>query len=265
MTARFAKHNVLMAATKQTIQKLGAEVVSGLLDLVYPPRCLVCGAWMEEGALCAECIQSFAPILPPFCDRCGGRAEAGHAVCADCKDDRPPTYAWSQALGQYGGALRHAIHRFKYEGKTALAQPLGTLLARSLDQPPSPLLTYTLGEPLTFDFVVPVPLHPSRFRQRGFNQAERLARIVAQQRGWTLETKGLLRTRRTRTQATLDKAQRGENIRGAFACRHASPFAGKSVLVIDDVLTTGSTLGEAARVIGEAGASRVCVVALARG
>ena len=254
-----------MTAAKQTVQQLGAEIVGGLLDLVYPPRCLACGAWMEAGALCETCIQSFAPLLPPFCDRCGGRPEAGHSLCAECEAGRPPPYAWSQAMGQYGGALRRAIHRFKYEGKTALAEPLGTLLARSLDRPPSPLLTSTLGEPLTFDLVVPIPLHPSRLRQRGFNQAERLARVVARQRDWTLDAKGLVRTRRTQSQVSLDGRQRARNLRGAFACRKPFYFEGKSVLVVDDVLTTGSTLHEAARVIGESGAARVCVAALARG
>ena len=260
-----AKRTGIMAATKQTIRKLGAEMVGGLLDLVYPPRCLACGAWMEEGALCETCIQRFAPLLPPFCDRCGARAEASRPFCTDCEAGQFPPYAWSQVLGQYGGALRHAIHRFKYEGKTALAQPLGTMLARSLDRPPSPLLTSASGETLTFDVVVPVPLHPSRYRQRGFNQAERLARIVAEQRGWMLDTKGLLRTRRTQTQATLAKAQRGENIRGAFACHRPSYFEDKSVLLIDDVMTTSSTLSECARTVQSAGAKRVCVVALARG
>ncbi len=238
---------------------------NGLLDLVYPPCCLLCGKRLEEGALCPACIRGFAPILPPFCDRCGGYVEAGRRVCEACETGPGTPYQWSQAMGKFEGGLRDAILRFKYGGKATLAQPLGSLLARSLDQPPSPLLTSTLGEPLTFDAVVPVPLHPSKLRQRGFNQSERLARIVAQERGWHLDANGIVRVRKTRVQASLDGAQRIDNVRDAFACRPQQRYAGQSVLIVDDVLTTGSTAREVARIARDAGAKRVCVVALARG
>ena len=248
------------------VREYAALVCNGLLDLIYPPRCLLCGAALEEGALCDNCIRGFKPVHGPFCDRCGGIRESGLMVCSECEAGREAAFAWSQALGQYGGTLRHAIHRLKYDGKTALAQPLGVLLARSLDDPPSPLLTSTLGEPLTFDAVVPVPLHPSRLRKRGFNQAERLARVVARERGWTLDAQGVRRVRRTQSQVSMEGRQgRHDNVRDAFVCRPLQRYAGKSVLIVDDVLTTGSTLGEVARVIRDAGASRVCVIALARG
>ena len=241
-------------------------VWNGLLDLVYPPCCLVCGKRMESGALCEACIRSFVPLLPPFCDRCGGLTEgAGRMVCKICETGPGAPYQWSQAMGHFGGPLRDAILRFKYEGKAALAHPLGLALARSLDSPPSPLLTSTSGELLAFDAVVPVPLHPSKLRQRGFNQSERLARVVAQERNWNLDLNGVVRVRKTQVQARLEGAQREENVRGAFACRPPQRYAGQSVLVVDDVLTTGSTMREVARVIRDAGAARVCVVALARG
>ena len=216
--------------------------------------------------MCEKCIRGFKPVDGPFCDRCGSIREAGRLLCEECHAGREPAFAWSQALGQYGGTLRHAIHRLKYDGKTALAQPLGVLLARSLDVPPSPLLTSTLGETLGFDAVVPVPLHPSRLRKRGFNQAERLARVVARERNWLLDAQGVHRIRRTQSQvSTTGRQGRHDNVRDAFVCRHVQRYAGKSVLVVDDVLTTGSTLGEVARVVRDAGASRVCVIALARG
>ena len=241
-------------------------VWNGLLDLVYPPCCLVCGKRMEAGSLCQACIRSFTPLLPPFCDRCGGLPEeAGRSVCKNCETGPGTPYQWSQAMGQFGGALRDAILRFKYEGKAALGQPLGLLLSCSLDSPPSPLLTSTMGEKLTFDAVVPVPLHPSKLRQRGFNQSERLARVVAQERGWKLDATGVVRARKTRVQARLEGSQRVENVRGAFACRPAQRYANQSVLIVDDVLTTGSTMREVARVVRDAGATRVCVVALAHG
>ena len=241
-------------------------VWNGLLDMVYPPCCLVCGKRMESGALCEACIREFVAVAPPFCDRCGGLPdEAGRSICRPCETGPGAPYQWSQAMGHFGGTLREAILRFKYGGKAALAHPLGLCLARSLDTPPSPLLTSTLGEKLAFDAVVPVPLHPSKLRQRGFNQSERLARVVAEERGWQLDTSGVVRVRKTRVQALLEGSEREKNVRGAFACRLGQRYAGQSVLIVDDVLTTGSTVSEVARVIRDAGASRICIIALARG
>lgn len=240
-----------------------AELVwNGLLDLLYPPACLVCGVAMESGAMCAVCLRDMQPVQPPFCDRCGVPVPAERRVCASCENGPEPPYTWSQAMGHYGGTLLRAIHRFKYEGKSALALPLGTLLAHSLDSPPSPLLA---AEPSGFDAVVPVPLHPSRLRYRGFNQAERLARIVAQKRGWRLDTDGVRRTRRTTSQTNLTREARAVNVRGAFAAQEPQRYHNQRVLIVDDVLTTMATTGEVARVVQEAGAKRVCVVALARG
>ncbi len=238
-----------------------AAVWNGLLDLVYPPVCLVCGA-DERDPFCAACRSEIQPIHPPFCDRCGIPIAAGSLVCSDCLSGPEAPFAWSQALGTYGGSLRTAIHRMKYDGKTALARPLGELLARSL-RTPGPLSGGS-AEP-AFDLVVPVPLHPARRRMRGFNQAELIGEIVATEWGWRLDTRGLSRTRKTRTQTSLGVTQRTDNVNGAFTARDPAYFADQSVLLIDDVLTSLATTRECARVIRDAGASRVCIVAIAQG
>jgi competence protein ComFC len=243
-----------------------STVWNGLLDVIYPPRCLVCGAWLESGALCDICVSGFAPLTPPFCTRCGVPIAADSKVCQPCEAGAEPPYDWSQALGQYNGTLRQAIHRLKYDGKTALARPLGTLLAHSLSASPSPLLIDPISsQPLKIDVVLPIPLHPARLRQRGFNQAERIAFFMAQERGWQLDSTSLRRVRRTNTQTALRVAERAANVQGAFAVRDPARLSGRTVLLVDDVLTTSATMKEAARVVKEVGATRVCVIALARG
>jgi ComF family protein len=241
-----------------------ATVWNGLLDVVYPPCCLVCGARLTTGALCELCVSGFVPLTPPFCARCGVPTLADKPLCYPCEAGAEPPFDWSHALGQYRGTLRQAIHRLKYDGKTALARPLGTLLARSLDAS-SLLMDAFSPEPHKIDLVVPIPLHPARLRERGFNQAERIALYLAQERDWLLDSSSLRRVRRTRTQTALRLAERAANVQGAFAVRDLARFNGKSVLLVDDVLTTTATVKEAARVVRAAGASRVCVVALARG
>jgi predicted amidophosphoribosyltransferase len=163
------------------------QVWNGLLDVVYPPRCVVCGARQDAGALCLACLRDIEkhPILPPFCDRCGAQIPADRLVCVGCEEGPEPPFAWSQAMGQYTGTLRRAIHSLKYDGKTALAPPLGRLLAQSLRATPSPLLPPPADDRPAFDAVVPVPLHPSSLRHRGFNQAERIARVLAHATGIT--------------------------------------------------------------------------------
>lgn len=243
------------------------EVWNGLLELIYPPVCLVCRQWIAAGALCEECRKSIAPVLPPLCDRCGAPVAAGRIVCRECEQGPEPPFDWSQTMGQYTGPLRTAIHHLKYHGKTALAAPLGQMLAHSLDSSPTPLLAArsdTAQPP--FDAVVPIPLHPARLRQRGFNQAERLARVLAAERAWPLDTQGLRRVRRTEVQALLTSREaRAANVKDAFIARAPTHFWNQSVLLIDDVITTMSTVREAASVVRAAGATRICIVALARG
>jgi ComF family protein len=155
-----------------------------------------------------------------------------------------------------------AIHRLKYDGRTALAPPLGKLLADAL-----PMADALLdGRPMAsaFDMVIPVPLHPSRLKTRGFNQAELLAREVCAGTGWPLATHNLIRVKKTPTQTAMTMDERAANVRGAFALRDQGQLLHKQVLIVDDVLTSTSTAREIARVIAEAGAARVCVSALAR-
>ena len=234
-------------------------VWNGVLAVVYPPRCLVCGR-EEAEPFCTACKAEIVPLNPPFCDRCGVPVAAGRLVCPLCEVGPEPAYAWSQAVGQYTGVLRTAIQRLKYESKGALARPLGELLASALGTA-SPLLPR--GEPA--DLIVPVPLHPSKLRVRGFNQAERIARVLADRCGWPLDTQGLLRVRKTRTQTALHASERHSNVVGVFDTKSPLYFNGRSILLIDDVLTTGSTVSECARVLRNAGATRVAVLALARG
>ena len=238
--------------------------VNGLLDLLYPPVCLLCAARLEDGAMCADCQRQITPLPPPFCDRCGVSIRPDRTVCEPCENGNAPPFSWAQALSSYDGVLKTAIHLLKYNGKAALAEPLGLLLARSLDAP-----TYLIkprdNRP-AFDAVVPIPLHPARRRERGFNQAERIARVVARERNWRLDADGLRRVRRTRPQARMNTAEeRAANIRDAFAARSPRHFENQHVLLIDDVLTTTSTVKAAANAVRDAGATRICVLALARG
>jgi competence protein ComFC len=234
-------------------------VWNGLLDLVYPPRCLVCGR-EESEPLCGVCLGEVVALNGPFCDRCGVPVTMGRLVCDRCAEGPEPAFVWSQAVGQYTGVLRTAIHKLKYDRKGALARPLGALVSAALDAP-SPLLPKD-GK---IDCVVPVPLHPSKLAARGFNQAERIARVVAEARGLPLDTAGLIRVRKSRTQTAFHRFERRRNVEGVFDVRTPLYFDGKSVLLIDDVLTTMSTVNECSRVLRNAGASRVAVLALARG
>jgi ComF family protein len=229
------------------------------LDVLYPPRCLICGR-EEAEPFCAGCLDEIVPLNAPYCDRCGVPVAPGSLVCEHCEEGPEPTFAWSQAVGQYTGVLRTAIHRLKYESKGALAAPLGEILARSM-QTVSPLQPQTGN----FDCIVPVPLHPSKFRLRGFNQAERIARVLAARINVPLDTHGLLRVRKGRTQTALHRQERQQNIERVFDTKTPLYFDGKSVLLIDDVLTTMSTVNECSRVMCNAGAKRVAVLALARG
>jgi len=144
-----------------------------------------------------------------------------------------------------------------------LAAPLAHLLGSSFDPEAIPEDAPQAGG-FTFDIVVPVPLHPKRLRQRGYNQSERIAYYLAKEKGWRLETGGLRRVKFASPQTRLGAAARRENVVGAFEVTEPERFRGLSVALVDDVITTGATLGEIAKLLKQAGATRVWALAVAR-
>jgi ComF family protein len=205
------------------------EIGAGVLDLLYPPRCLTCGALADS-----------------FCPRC--RAQI-HPV--DALDPRvppiPPGLTDVRSVGYHEGPLRAAVLRLKFEQKVALAAALGELLARELER----------VKPLWLpDALTPVPIHGSRRWDRGFNQAELLAAEVLSRSGVPLRA-ALKRVRQTPPQVGQTREQRAENLRGAFIIDPRVPVAGARMVLVDDVRTTGATLAECAAVLRAAGAAEV--------
>jgi competence protein ComFC len=229
--------------------------VDSLLDLLYPPRCLLCGLFGPE-YLCESCASSLLTPRPdPICRRCG-HSIAG-TPCHHCAERRP-AFVRSRSAGLYAGDLRLAIHLLKYRDKIMLADPLGKLLAGYAKENSRAL------HGLVFDAVVPVPMHPVRRRQRGYNHSERLAKAFAGEIGLALDSRILRRVRNTHPQVGFEREERLTNLAGAFVAEPAR-CVGKTFLLIDDVSTTGSTLHECAIALRAAGAKRAYALTLAAG
>ncbi len=228
------------------------------IDIVYPPRCPICQKFLNNGiSFCQDCSSKFQKITPPFCTICGtpfiSEVEENH-LCENCLRKRP-SYETARAPYLYEGTLMTAIHKFKYGEKSFLAKPLGLLLsefAESWVNGSENLLT------------IPVPLHPKRLRERGFNQSLLLARPMARQLETELDFLSLRRIRYTLPQTGLKKEERRKNVRGAFQLVNPKVVKRKTVLLVDDVATTGNTLNECARVLKKSGCEKVLCLALAR-
>lgn len=225
-----------------------------LADLLFPPRCGGCG---QAGAVfCAGCVSRVQPVPTPLCRRCGtplqDAAGAGEGYCTECHRV-PHCVSAIRGAGVYEPPLSTAIHRFKYNGRRSLGEPLGQLLA-----------DYWRPRAVTADLVVAVPLHPNRRRERGFNQAQVLAAVFCRHTGLPLLREGILRREReTHQQMALDMAERRQNVAGAFGW-HGPPLEGIKVLLIDDVATTGSTLEACGEALMAAGAGKVWALTVAR-
>jgi len=229
------------------------------LDFVYPRRCLSCGEDMHDRRtdhLCSACWASVEPLGKHKCPRCA--APMGpHTDLDNCRACHGQTlyFKGATAFGMYRSALRELVHCFKYRKHSFLAKPLGDLLARRIE-----------AEPFANDLevVVPVPIHWRRRFVRGFNQSELLAKRVARYLLLPAAPRAMRRTRLTTPQAFLGSSQRKRNLAGAFDVPKPKIVEGKTVLLIDDVMTTCSTTAECAKVLKAAGAKAVYAATVAR-
>jgi ComF family protein len=240
------------------LQPPSGALVTRLLDLLFPPRCASCGA--RGAPLCAACVATIRAPEWDECARCyrplprrAGAEPAG--LCAICQADTSAHLSGLRVAARYEGVVRQAIRQLKYHQQRRLAEPLGDLLAD---------VCATLAPQI--DLIVPVPLHPSRQRQRGYNQAELLARQCAARLGLPVRPNVLHRIRATPPQVGLGAAARVANVAGAFAASAAAPaaLAGRRLLLVDDVCTSGATLTSAADALLAAGAVSVWGLAVAR-
>jgi ComF family protein len=228
------------------------------VGLVYPPTCIACHAATRDAhALCAACWSRLRFIERPYCERLGtpfpvdwGQPLLSPAALAD-----PPVFHRARAVALYGDTARALVHRLKYGDRLELARALGGMMVRA----GSDLLPEV-------DVIVPVPLHPLRLWRRRFNQAMALAAVISRASAVPCEPFLLARVKRTRPQVGLTKAQRQDNLQGAFRvpAEARALLKGRRVLLIDDVLTTGSTANAASRALLRGGAERVDVLAFAR-
>jgi ComF family protein len=228
------------------------------LDFIYPPACLTCDAGVAAAdALCSTCWAAMSFIERPYCERLGTpfAQDLGEGLLSPQAVADPPVYERARAVARYDGPARTLVHRLKYADRTELARPMGAWMANAGKE--------LLAEA---DLLVPVPLHQRRLISRRFNQAAELAREISSISGVPWAPLLLERAKSTQPQVGLSRAQRIVNVQGAFRASEMAELklSGKRLVLVDDVLTSGSTLNAAARALLRANAAAVDVLVFAR-
>lgn len=229
-----------------------------LIDFLLPRLCCGCGdrVMAPELLVCPDCVKAIPPLIQPVCGRCG--CPDARVKDADTCTNCPTGVIWfsrARAATGFAGTAQTAVFRLKYQGRTEYADFLGDAMVKEF---------LVDRDPGNVGLILPVPLHSTRQRSRGFNQSALLGRHIASHLQVPFDPKVLKRTRPTITQTRLKKKQRRQNVLGAFQCIKPGLVCGKHILLVDDVYTTGSTLNECARVLIDAGAASVECLAYAR-
>lgn len=222
--------------------------IRSLFRQVFPRSCLLCGADAHSRHLCTGCEADLPWHRQPACPQCATPTPAGQ-VCGACLK-RPPAYDRTAAALAYAFPLDRLIPRLKYQGRLAIVPALGDCLAHAVAGHPRP------------DRLIPMPLHPTRVRERGFNHATEIARETAHRLGLPLDTSSCRRIRDTPPQMGLKHDARRRNVRGAFSC--PGDVSGLHIALVDDVMTTGTSLDELAATLKRAGAREVSCWVVAR-
>ena len=235
--------------------------LNGALHFLYPEVCQLCRqerATTTQGFVCENCRRKVRFIEPPFCNRCGLPYEGAITTqfeCGQCQEV-DPWFSSARSAVQAKDPVLEIIHKYKYNR----ALWFETILADFLIERARPELAKE-----KWDVIVPVPLHPTKQREREFNQAERLSAGLSRATNIPMNAGLLKRVVATKTQTLLSRADRLANVRRAFAMRDGAKLSGQQIVLVDDVLTTGATTSACAKVLRDAGAAKVCVWTVARG
>jgi len=227
------------------------------LDIIYPKslKCLFCGGELpkvNDFKLCSNCT-SIMQLLPgSTCTTCGrplgGKYKMG--MCSECKDTEI-YFDGACSVFEFSGIVQSALHRFKFEGEVDMAEAFGLYMAKKLKE-----------RKWKIDVILPVPLHEKRMSDRGYNQSYLLSAEIGRECGIDVLDGALIRKRHTESQVSLPKFGRIHNVKGAFAMVDSKCIKGKSVLIVDDIMTTGATLNECSRILRESGARNIyCITA----
>jgi ComF family protein len=239
------------------------KILDKILDIIYPRSCVLCKKALDGSnqyeAICDQCYKDIVANIPPFCKKCGRHLEPENIdttddTCIGCQKkflhfDR----TWSACI--YNTKMKDLLHLFKYRHKTILRKPLGKLLLRFI---------HDFNIPVDkFDFIVPMPIHPARLREREYNQAELIAKELSNMLPLKINKNLAVRIRNTQPQSLLGASSRWENVKGAFKIKYPEEVKNKKILIIDDLFTTGATASEIALTLKKAGAKEVSILTLA--
>ncbi len=228
--------------------------IKKMLDYIYPPRCPVCDKISSSG-ICGPCRKKIVPVRDEYCMKCGKPlTDVRDEYCPDCRRKKH-SFDAGRSLFSYQGGIRSSLYRLKYSNKREYADVYGKEMAERLGR---------WIRQMNVALIVPVPLHPSRKRERGYNQAALLARELGRCTGIPVEESLLIRTRKTAPLKLMTGQERRRNLHGAFKVQKAIA-PGTNILLVDDIYTTGSTVDAAAACLKSAGRCRVFVATVAIG
>lgn len=243
------------------------NLIADVIDLIYPQFCASCKIRLSgerKACFCIQCWNSIKIIEPPYCKICGipYPAAANDFICGKCiNDSSGPIKIW-RSIGVYEGTLREAIHQFKYRGKSKVGKNLCELTANTITAN-TEIQENLLKE---VSYIIPVPLHKQKLREREYNQSEIIAKTVSEISNIPLWKNALLRTINTKPQSELDEKERWKNVSHAFSTDSSNYNMKETiVLLVDDIITTGATARSCAKVLLSSGASEVRMLSLSRG
>lgn len=233
---------------------------SYFLHFFFPKTCFNCGCDLparSDSFLCVACEKELKTPGPHICKRCGAVLKSGGAHCYACRGSKAKKYRCKviRSAFVFNASSRALVHALKYQQADYLAGHMGKMLLKKFS---------LFAELAATDLIIPVPLHPKKKRARGYNQSELLAKTFARELGLPVDTRALVRCRDTVSQTKLGRQGRLTNMIGAFSCRYPQRIKGKTILLIDDVATTGATLEGCAVALKQAGAKTVLAYTFAR-